>query len=375
MTDATTAADGRHMAAALALSARHLGRTWPNPSVGCVLVQEGRVVGRAVTAVGGRPHAEALALERAGAAAAGAVAYVTLEPCAHDGDLRHRRGPSCAQALAAAGVARVVAPFADPDPRTASAGFRRLREAGVEVAVGCMAEEAERLHAGFLSRLARGRPLVTLKVAASLDGRVATAKGASRWITGEASRRQGHALRAGHDAVMVGSGTVLADDPALTCRLEGLAAASPVRVVADGRLRLPEDAKLVRTAAQVESWVLTGRDAPGERRRRLRSRGVAVLEVARGRCGRLCPEAMLRALGERGITRLLVEGGPALATALLRASLVDRMAWFTAPRAMGGDGIAALAALGVDSLDALAPWRVVERLACGEDGVAMLEAA
>lgn len=370
MTDATTAADGRHMAAALALSARHLGRTWPNPSVGCVLVREGRVVGRAITAVGGRPHAETLALERAGAAAAGAVAYVTLEPCAHDGET-----PSCAEALAAAGVARVVAPFADPDPRTAAAGFRRLREAGVEVAVGCMAKEAERLHAGFLSRLARGRPLVTLKVAASLDGRVATAKGASRWITGEASRRLGHALRAGHDAVMVGSGTVLADDPALTCRLEGLAAASPVRVVADGRLRLPEDAKLVRTAAEVESWVLTGRDAPGERRRRLRSRGVTVLEVAGGRCGRLCPEAMLRALGERGITRLLVEGGPALATALLRASLVDRMAWFTAPLAMGGDGLAALGALGVDSLDALASWRVVERLACGEDGVAMLEAA
>ncbi len=366
----TAATDRRHMAAALALSLRHLGRAGPNPSVGCVLVRDGRVAGRAVTAIGGRPHAEALALEMAGAAAAGATAYVTLEPCAHDGET-----PSCAQALAAAGVARVVAPCADPDPRTAGAGFRHLRQAGVEVATGCMAEEAERLHAGFFSRLARARPLVTLKLAASLDGRVATATGASRWITGEDARRLGHALRASHDAVMVGSGTVLADDPALTCRLPGLAAASPVRVVADGALRLPPDAALAATASQVESWVLTAAGASQGKRRQLQAQGVTVLEIPRGQDGRLCPRAMLRALAERGISRLLVEGGPALATALLRAGLVDRLAWFAAPLALGGDGRAALAALGAASMDTLPSWRLLERVDCGQDSFTLLEAA
>ena len=366
----TAATDRRHMAAALALSSRHLGRTGANPSVGCVLVREGRVAGRAVTAIGGRPHAETLALETVGAAAAGATAYVTLEPCAHSGAT-----PSCAQALAAAGVARVVAACADPDPRTAGAGFRHLHQAGVEVSAPCMAQEAERLHAGFFSRLARARPLVTLKLAASLDGRVATASGESRWITGEDARRLGHALRASHDAVMVGSGTVLADDPALTCRLPGLAAASPLRVVADGALRLAPEAVLAATASEVESWVLTAADAPQDRRRQLQAQGVTVLEVPRGRDGRLCPQAMLRALAERGISRLLVEGGPRLATALLRAGLVDRLAWFAAPLALGGDGRAALAALGAPSLEALPSWRLLERMECGQDSFALLEAA
>ncbi|HEX5079092.1 MAG TPA: bifunctional diaminohydroxyphosphoribosylaminopyrimidine deaminase/5-amino-6-(5-phosphoribosylamino)uracil reductase RibD, partial [Geminicoccaceae bacterium] len=225
--------DRHFMAVALRLAARGLGSVWPNPAVGCVLVHGERIVGRGWTQPGGRPHGEVEALRRAGAAALGATAYVSLEPCAHYG-----RTPPCTMALLQAGVRRVVAATLDPDPRVDGRGIEQLRQAGVEVALGVGRAAAEALNAGFILRVRAGRPLVTLKLATSLDGRIATRRGDSRWITGEPARARAHLLRARHDAIMIGSGTALADDPSLTCRLPGLEERSPARVVLDRRLRL-----------------------------------------------------------------------------------------------------------------------------------------
>src|SRR5580700_4659831 len=228
-----------HMRTALGLARRGLGNTWPNPAVGCVIVKDGRVVGRGWTQKGGRPHAETEALARAGKGAKGATAYVSLEPCSH-----HGKTPPCAEALIAAGVSRVVAAVEDPDPRVSGRGIARLRAAGIAVEAGLCAAEAAELNAGFFCRVAQGRPLVTLKLAASLDGRIATPTGKSRWITGPAARERAHLLRAAHDAVLIGTGTALADDPQLTCRLPGLEARSPVRIVIDRTLRLPATLRL-----------------------------------------------------------------------------------------------------------------------------------
>jgi diaminohydroxyphosphoribosylaminopyrimidine deaminase/5-amino-6-(5-phosphoribosylamino)uracil reductase len=333
------------MAAALALARRGLGRTWPNPNVGCVIVKDGRVRGRGWTQPGGRPHAETEALARAGAAAAGATAYVSLEPCAHQGET----GP-CADALIAAGVARVVVAIADPDPRVSGAGLRQLAAAGVAVTTGVASEEAAELNAGFLLRIREGRPLVTLKLATTLDGRIATRSGESRWITGEAARRRAHALRADHDAVLVGIGTALADDPMLTCRLPGLGHRSPIRVVLDGQLRLPREWQVVATARSIPTWVVT-QEGAGGRGGVLRERGVEVIEVPTQGGGSLDLVSVMRALGGRGLTRVLCEGGSRVAAGLLRAGLVDRVAWFRAPSIIGGDGLPAALGLEVDRLD------------------------
>ncbi len=269
------------MRAALALARRGLGRVWPNPAVGCVLVRDGHVVGRGWTQPGGRPHAETEALKRAGDLARGATAYVTLEPCDHEG----ATGP-CSNALLQAGIGRVVVAMQDPDPRVSGRGIARLREAGVEVTVGPCREEATQLNLGFFLRVTEGRPMVTLKLATSLDGRIATASGDSKWITGEQARAEAHSLRASHDAVLVGSGTALADDPALTCRLPGMEDRSPVRVIADSRLRLPLSAEVVRTADRVPTWLVTGPDGDAGRRRDLVAAGVEVIEVASDPDGR-----------------------------------------------------------------------------------------
>ncbi|MGH6720408.1 MAG: bifunctional diaminohydroxyphosphoribosylaminopyrimidine deaminase/5-amino-6-(5-phosphoribosylamino)uracil reductase RibD [Alphaproteobacteria bacterium] len=325
------------MRAALGLARRGLGRVWPNPAVGCILAHGGRVVGRGWTQPGGRPHAETEALARAGTAAQGATAYLTLEPCAH-----HGRTPPCADALVAAGIARAVVAMADPDARVDGAGLARLGDAGVEVVTGVERDAALELNAGFVLHRAAGRPLVTLKVAATLDGRIATRTGASRWITGASARRQAHLLRAGHDAVAVGIGTVLADDPALTCRLPGLADRSPVRVVFDGALRLPPTSQLVRTAGATPLWVVTREGTDG---RALAAAGAEIIAVPPGHDGRLDLLAALAALARRGVTRLLVEGGAALATAFVAAGRVDRLAWFTAPSLLGADARPAIGAL------------------------------
>ncbi len=329
--------DERFMDVALALARRGRGNVSPNPPVGCVLAREGIVVGRGWTQPGGRPHAETEALARAGGKARGATAYVTLEPCSH-----HGMTPPCADALIAAGVARVVIGASDPDPRVAGRGVAKLREAGIEVAAGVRLQAAENAAAGFLKRLRAGRPLVTLKLATTLDGRIADSAGVSKWITGPQARAEAHALRARNDAVLVGGRTAAADDPELTCRLPGLRNRTPIRIVLGGRLT----PKLAATAHEAPVWHLV---APGAATEEL-----AVgerLEVPADAEGALDPEAALRLIAERGVNRLMVEGGGRAAAALLRRDLVDRLVWFRAPSVIGGDGVPAVAAFGARMLD------------------------
>jgi diaminohydroxyphosphoribosylaminopyrimidine deaminase/5-amino-6-(5-phosphoribosylamino)uracil reductase len=354
------------MRAALALARRGLGAVWPNPAVGCVIADAGRVVGRGWTQPGGRPHAETEALRRAGAGARGAAAYVSLEPCSHWG-----RTPPCAEALIEAGVRRLVVAIEDPDPRVAGSGIARLRAGGLAVETGLCAEEAAEINAGFLTRQRLGRPLVTLKLATSLDGRIATRTGASQWITGRPARERGQALRATHDAIMVGTGTVLADDPQLTCRLPGLARRSPVRVVLDRRLRIPLAARLIAGARQTPTWVLTLTSADPARREAFLAAGASLIDADPDPAGRIDLAAALAALGRRGITRLLVEGGAHLAAALLRAGLVDRLAWFHAPLLIGADGTPAIAALGLDTLAGAPGFVPVSIEAVGDDMLTM----
>ena len=352
------------MAAALALGRRGMGRCWPNPSVGCVIVRDGRLIGRGWTQPGGRPHGEVQALAMAGAAARGATAYVTLEPCAHFG-----RTPPCADALVAAGVARVVTALTDPDPRTAGQGHARLAAAGVEVTTGVMADVAARDHAGFLSRVTRGRPVVTLKLATSVDGRIATATGESRWITGAPARRAVHAMRLDHDAVMVGGGTARADDPALDVRGFG-PVAQPVRVVTSRTLDLDAAVRLRATAAEVPVWLVHGdgpRDLVPARAEAWRAAGARLLPAATGPGGDLDPRAILAALGAAGLTRVLCEGGGALAASLLQAGLVDRLAVFQAGLALGAEGRPALGALGLDALAEATRFRLDELRPVGGD--------
>ena len=339
--------DLSHMRAALALARRGLGNCWPNPAVGCVVVQDGRVVGRAVTAPGGRPHAEPVALAMAGAAARGATVYVTLEPCCH-----HGRTPPCTDALIAAGIGRVVIAARDCDPRVNGAGIARLRDAGIVVDEGLLRDEADDINAGFFLRVREGRPLVTLKLASTLDGRIATHGGESQWITGEAARRVAHGLRGRHDAVMVGVGTARADDPELTCRIPGYKLVPTVRVVADSHLRTSLTSKLVATARRDPTWIVTREDADSSRRAALEGAGVMVIRVGGSEMGVDLRQG-LEAMATHGITRVLVEGGAQLAAALLRADLVDRIAWFHAPSVMGGDGFPAAQAFGVTSLAAM----------------------
>ena len=337
-------ADTAHMHSALALARRGLGSTWPNPSVGCVIVTQGRVVGRAVTAPGGRPHAERAALAMAGVAARGATVYVTLEPCCHWG-----RTPPCTDALIESGVARVVIAVRDPDSRVNGEGTARLRAAGILVEEGLLADRAEEILAGFTSRLRRSRPLVTLKMASTLDGKIATHAGESQWITGVAARRAAHAMRGQADAVLVGVGTVLADNPELTCRIPGYRSTPIVRVIADSHLRTPLTSALVRTAGTSPTWMLVRAGADPNRLAALADLGVTVIDIMPGSTGIDLADG-LRALAEAGITRLLVEGGGQIAASLLRADLVDRIAWFHAPAVMGGDGWPAAQGFGLKLL-------------------------
>jgi diaminohydroxyphosphoribosylaminopyrimidine deaminase / 5-amino-6-(5-phosphoribosylamino)uracil reductase len=353
--------DIAHMRSALALARRGIGNAWPNPSVGCVVVKDGRVVGRAVTAPGGRPHAEPAALDMAGAATRGATVYVTLEPCCHWG-----RTPPCTDALVNAGVARVVVAIRDPDPRVDGEGIRRLRAAGIVVDEGVLQDAADEVVSGFRCRLRLGRPLVTLKLASTLDGRIATRSGESRWITGEAARRAAHALRGRHDAVLVGVGTVLADNPELTCRLPGYRTNPAVRVVADSHLRTPLTATLVATATDAPTWMLIREGADRERRRAFADLGVTLIEVARAETG-VDPAGAMAALGDAGITRVLVEGGAQVAASLLRAGLVDRIAWFHAPAVLGGDAWPAVQAFGIEQLDAMPRFTRVGQTPLGDD--------
>ncbi|MFC7703996.1 bifunctional diaminohydroxyphosphoribosylaminopyrimidine deaminase/5-amino-6-(5-phosphoribosylamino)uracil reductase RibD [Plastorhodobacter daqingensis] len=358
----TAEADRRFMRLALTLGARGMGNVWPNPAVGCVIVREGRIVGRGWTQPGGRPHAEVIALAAAGAAARGATAYVSLEPCAH-----HGRTPPCCDALAAAGVARVVTALEDPDPRVAGRGHDMLRRCGIAITTGVEAEAARRDHCGFLSRVQRGRPMVTLKLASSFDGRIATASGESQWITGAPARRLVHAQRARHDAVLVGGGTARADDPMLTVR--GLGARhQPLRLVASRHLALPVDGALARSAGDVPLWLLhEGGSVPAALCERWQDLGARLVPVPLGPGRQLDPKGMLEVLGAEGLTRVFCEGGGQLAASLLAQGLVDELVGFTAGLALGAEGQPSIGALGIGALAEAPRFRLAEAQAVGPD--------
>jgi diaminohydroxyphosphoribosylaminopyrimidine deaminase/5-amino-6-(5-phosphoribosylamino)uracil reductase len=363
----TESDDARFMALALALGRRGLGRTWPNPAVGAVLVKDGTIIARGWTQPGGRPHAETEALRRAGADARGATLYVTLEPCSH-----HGKTPPCADAVIAAGVARVLSPIVDPNPEVAGAGHWRMAQAGIVVEVGICADEARRANAGHIRRVQDGRPHVTLKLAVSADEKVGLAGRKPVRITGEASTARVHLMRAMSDAILTGIGTVLADDPLLTCRLPGMS--SPVRVVLDGRLRLPATSKLVATARAVPLWVVTSQTAPTERVDALVALGVEVLRVPAASDG-LDLSAVLRALAARGITRLMVEAGPMVAAAFIRADLVDEAVLFRSPSVIGADAIGALDGMPLTALTQSGRLRPIDSQPVGADTMETFERA
>ena len=340
---ANPALDQRFMELALALGRRGLGRTWPNPAVGAVVVKDGVIVGRGWTQAGGRPHAETEALKRAGRAAKGATLYVTLEPCSHQG-----KAPPCVEAIIRAGIARVVSAVEDPNPQVAGQGYAKLRERGIAVESGLGGKEAARDHAGHFRRMREGRPQVLLKLALSADGKAGLAGRKPVAITGETARARVHQMRAEADAILVGIGTVLSDDPHLTCRLPGMLERSPVRVILDARLRIPLAISIVGTARDTPTWIFTGPSASPVAEDILKAKGVEVFRVD-AKDGRLDLSAVLTALAERGITRLMVEGGPTVAAAFVKADLVDEVALFRSPKPLG-DGIDALEGLPLTAL-------------------------
>ncbi|MGB3489413.1 MAG: bifunctional diaminohydroxyphosphoribosylaminopyrimidine deaminase/5-amino-6-(5-phosphoribosylamino)uracil reductase RibD [Xanthobacteraceae bacterium] len=346
------ALDRRFMQLALTLGRRGLGRTAPNPAVGAVIVKDGIVVGRGWTQPGGRPHAEPEALARAGEAARGATLYVTLEPCSHIG-----KSPPCADAIIAAGIARVVSAVEDPNPQVAGQGHAKLRAAGIVVDVGTCADEAARDHAGHFRRVREGRPHVILKLAVSPDDKIGAAGGKPVAITGEAARARVHLLRAQCDAVMIGIGTARADDPLLTCRLPGMAKRSPVRVVLDRALRLSGDSKLVHSAREVPLWVMTSDTAEASAAAKLGAAGVQVLRVKTSEHGLDLADA-LRTLSDKGITRLMVEGGAQVAASFVEAGLVDEVWLLRGPNEIGADGVAALGALPLGAITQSSSFRV-----------------
>jgi len=347
------------MAHALALAARGLGRTWPNPAVGCVIVRDGRVLGRGWTQPGGRPHAETRALEQAGDAR-GATAYVTLEPCAH-----HGQTPPCASALIGAGITRVVTATTDPDPRVQGAGHAMLRAACIAVTECVLSEQALQANAGFFKRVARGLPFVTLKLATSIDGRIATASGESRWITGPLARRYVHGLRLSHDAVLIGSGTALADDPDLTARDIG-ATHQPIRIVLDRQLRHDAESRLGRTASQSPVWILHAADSDANRIAAWTATGATLFACAASN-NRLDLGEALRILAGQGLTRVLCEGGGTLGAALTGAGLVDEVIHLGAGVVVGAEGVPAIGPLALTSLGDAQRLRLIDARRLGHD--------
>lgn len=353
------------MRVALGLARRGAGNTWPNPNVGCILLRDGLVVGRGWTREGGRPHAEAVALAQAGPAAAGAIAYVTLEPCAH-----HGLTPPCAQALVNAGIRGCVIGATDPDPRVNGGGVAILQAAGIPVLQGVCEPEARWAMRGFLHRVVLSRPWVTCKLATSLDGRITAADGRSQWITGPEARAHGHLLRARHDLILVGSGTLRSDDPLLTCRLPGLEGRSPVRAVAASGRDLPLDRKLFARAeaggaGKPPVWLLHGASLGHDLAVELESRGVRCLPVASP--DRPDPPGILAALAREGITRVLLEGGAAMATSFLHAGLVDSLAWYRAGHVLGSGGLAGFGSLPPVDLTGRPGWRREDMQELGPD--------
>jgi diaminohydroxyphosphoribosylaminopyrimidine deaminase/5-amino-6-(5-phosphoribosylamino)uracil reductase len=363
----TLEADQRFMALALTLGRRGLGNAWPNPAVGAVVVKDGAILGRGWTQPGGRPHAEVEALRRASAAARGATLYATLEPCSH-----HGKTPPCVDAIVAAGISRVVSALEDPNPKIAGQGHARLSSQGIAVTTGVCAEEARRTHAGHIRRVRDGRPHVTLKLAISADGKAGLAGRKPAVITGELARERVQLMRAMNDAVLTGIGTVLADDPQLTCRLPGMEQRSPVRVVLDSALQIPVQSKLASSATSTLDWVFVDEAARAAHEAELTAAGVEIMRVP-GRNGRLDLIAVLRGLSARGITRVMVEAGPILSAAFLEADLVDEAALFRSPDPIGRDGIDALQGMPLAALTQSLRLQLVESEQIGADTLQMYE--
>ncbi|MEZ0170540.1 bifunctional diaminohydroxyphosphoribosylaminopyrimidine deaminase/5-amino-6-(5-phosphoribosylamino)uracil reductase RibD [Microvirga sp. TS319] len=343
--------DERFMRLAIALGERNLGLTWPNPSVGSVVVDESGdapvIVAQGATQAGGRPHAERVALAAAGERARGATLYVSLEPCSH-----HGRTPPCADAVVEAGVTRVISAVEDPDTRVAGLGHARLRAAGIEVVAGCLEPLARRAHRGHIARVTRGRPVVTVKLARTTEGLAGSRNGPRLMITGDIANAKVHLMRAHADAVMVGVGTILADDPLLNVRLPGLESRAPVRIVLDSHLRTPLTARIVAGAREIPTWIVTTLAAPVGAERALVAGGVEVLRVA-DEGGQVSLSEALTLLGTRGLTRLFCEGGPGLADALARADLIDELILVTGRSARGEGDVPALGLALQDRMDAL----------------------
>lgn len=333
----TSDEDARFMQAALNLARRGLGRVAPNPAVGALIVKDGTVVGRGFTGEGGRPHAEVLAIRQAGAAATGSTLYVTLEPCSH-----HGQTPACTDAVIAAGIARVVSTIDDPDPRVAGSGHGRLRRAGIEVKTGVLAEAAGRANLGHVLRVRQGRPMLTLKLAEMADGYAAGPRGAPRlMITGALVNGRVQMMRAMHDAVMVGSGTAIADDPMLNVRLPGLETVKPLRIVFDSRLVLPPSIRLAATAREYPTLVIAGEGAPVDAAAQLIDEGVEVERVAEN-AGHVDLAAAFAFLSARGLTRIFCEGGPRLAAALIVQNFADEIVLFRSDKPLGHAGVPGL---------------------------------
>jgi diaminohydroxyphosphoribosylaminopyrimidine deaminase/5-amino-6-(5-phosphoribosylamino)uracil reductase len=341
---AANADDERFMALALVLGRRGLGATWPNPAVGAVIVKDGVILARGWTQKGGRPHAEIEALRRAKKTAQGATMYVTLEPCAHQGQT-----PPCADAIIKAGIARVVSALEDPNPKIAGEGHRRLAARGIQVDIGVGAEEAVRAHAGHIARVRNGRPHVMLKLAVSADGKAGLAGRKPAAITGEAARERVFQMRAMNDAILVGIGTVLSDNPQLTCRLPGMLSRSPVRLVLDAKLRVPLSTSVVATVRETPTWVFASTRASAVAEDILQQKGCKVFRVAEQN-GKLNLGEVLKALAGEGITRLMVEGGPTVAASFVGADLVDEAVLLRGEKSIGETGIDPLEGMALSAL-------------------------
>lgn len=357
--------DNAFMKSALAMARRGLGQTWPNPSVGALVVSPGdppELIARGWTMPGGRPHAERVALDKAGRRARGGTLYVTLEPCAH-----HGRTPPCADAIIAAGITRVVCSAHDPDPRVAGAGIAKLRAAGLTVDEAVLEAEGARLNLGHALRVTQNRPLVQLKLALGSDGLIPRGEGAPAWVTSEQARAHGHLLRARCDAILTGRGTVEADDPALTCRLPGMGARSPVRVVLDSRLSIKQDAKLLSGLEAAPLWLFCSGEADTGKASRLKDAGADIIEAEQSRDGRLNPATILSALAGRGITRLLIEGGPGVAGSFWRANLIDEIYLYRGVKPAGPSGLKPLPEADLEAITNSPSFTLAETRAPGPD--------
>jgi len=355
--------DTRMMSAALCLARRGLGHVAPNPPVGALIVKDGIVAGRGFTGAGGRPHAETIALHEAGGAAKGATLYVTLEPCSH-----HGHTPPCVDAIIAAGISRVVSAMDDPDPRVSGQGHARLRAAGIDLRTGVLAESAARLNLGHALRVTRGRPILTLKLAETADGYAAGPAGSPRlMLTSESANAHVQMLRTLHDAILVGSGTALADDPLLTVRLPGLEAAKPLRIVLDSKLALNPASRLAATGAEHPTLILTMEAASRTAASELAGQGLEILRVAGDGAGHVDLAVALTALAQRGLTRVFCEGGPRLAASLMMGGFADEIILLTSAVAVEGQGVAALDPISRAALADPAQFRCVEDRMLGRD--------